>query len=751
MAVKRRGASVLLISGRRILLLKRSTSSGNPGTWGLPGGGKDKGETADMAARREALEEMSTLPEYEVCGEIKVACGKWRYRVFLYRSRKKAKKTWSPGLNHEHTKHIWRDLKWCLRHRRKLHPVLRLLLKDKAALRRIRAVMKGEDDSTRTAGTIETADLISAQEILLGSSREYDDFWEYSVINDDHRLTHLIEHVVPRLFDIHQDTPPEFPRRWAQAPDFRREQADKVFDHFLRVADFYQPWISLIRKNEGWPLALPEQADEIRQKVKELREWATCPTAAEVIEEVEHDRFVEAQRKVYDLCLGLTRELAELTRLPYTTKYNVARDPRPILVRKGLRSTLWTYSKSRKTWVSHDQPGVTLSFYEIQKSAKANQRALDQEESAYYKIAASLSSEQRGVLGLLSDTNEWLIKPRYQRAFDQIRMAGLADVNLQGRGLITPLGRKVEVAALDLHGHPVLIGDDGYLVARTYEGNYVRVDDLQQQVSEFLRPPWLRHHDVDYVRRSSRADLRLLHDFDQDPDRFEDKHLGDLLWLLHKAIEDTEAEYEDDLKTLAVAFQASPFILRRNLPRIQEDSIDRAEHEGRIAMRAYNYVAVNLPAVDPEKFEPFLTLDQARAVVPDFGRVIHEDVKLPWDVNALGSVLKFEAARMLASGIPHSEASRFYYVRSASGAGATALGVTDSTRVIPLQGEGDAILPNASYLRPKYGEGHLILILRQFDVKLANSYGRTLALLGSKVIVAAWKNGRTVARLFYKG
>lgn len=41
----------------KVLLLRRSSASSEPGTWCVPGGGVEDGESAEQAARREALEE----------------------------------------------------------------------------------------------------------------------------------------------------------------------------------------------------------------------------------------------------------------------------------------------------------------------------------------------------------------------------------------------------------------------------------------------------------------------------------------------------------------------------------------------------------------------------------------------------------------------------------------------------------------------------------------------------------------------
>lgn len=51
-------AGILFVHDRRVLLLKRAESAQDaPGTWSVPGGGIEEGETPEQAARRELQEE----------------------------------------------------------------------------------------------------------------------------------------------------------------------------------------------------------------------------------------------------------------------------------------------------------------------------------------------------------------------------------------------------------------------------------------------------------------------------------------------------------------------------------------------------------------------------------------------------------------------------------------------------------------------------------------------------------------------
>jgi 8-oxo-dGTP pyrophosphatase MutT (NUDIX family) len=59
----------------RYLLARRSRWVDEGGTWGIPGGAIREGESPEMAARRETVEEVGTLPSYRVTGIEDQDCG----------------------------------------------------------------------------------------------------------------------------------------------------------------------------------------------------------------------------------------------------------------------------------------------------------------------------------------------------------------------------------------------------------------------------------------------------------------------------------------------------------------------------------------------------------------------------------------------------------------------------------------------------------------------------------------------------
>ncbi|MCD4527261.1 NUDIX domain-containing protein [Nocardioides sp. cx-173] len=81
----RRGAAGLLIAeGGRVLLQLRAHWAHQGGTWSIPGGARERGETWEQAAIREAGEELGLAAhEVAVRGSSTASCGGWTYETVL--------------------------------------------------------------------------------------------------------------------------------------------------------------------------------------------------------------------------------------------------------------------------------------------------------------------------------------------------------------------------------------------------------------------------------------------------------------------------------------------------------------------------------------------------------------------------------------------------------------------------------------------------------------------------------------------
>lgn len=111
-----------------MLVLKRSRSSSNPSTWGLPGGRCDGDETPLKAALREAREELGGLPKAELRGRLRIRRTRSRpYEVFVCRVKARTRDRWTPRLSKEHVSYRWVRLEWLFARLDRLHPVLRTL------------------------------------------------------------------------------------------------------------------------------------------------------------------------------------------------------------------------------------------------------------------------------------------------------------------------------------------------------------------------------------------------------------------------------------------------------------------------------------------------------------------------------------------------------------------------------------------------------------------------------------------------
>lgn len=83
-----RGAAGLLVASEgRALLQLRARWAHQGGTWSIPGGAREPGETSVDAALREAHEELGVDPaSVETAGSYVAECGGWRYETVFARA-----------------------------------------------------------------------------------------------------------------------------------------------------------------------------------------------------------------------------------------------------------------------------------------------------------------------------------------------------------------------------------------------------------------------------------------------------------------------------------------------------------------------------------------------------------------------------------------------------------------------------------------------------------------------------------------
>lgn len=98
-------AGILFTDGKKILLLKRSPEDSHPGTWTVPGGKLEKGESLEQAARRESEEECGCSTGIPF-GHFDYKDDKKLFRTYFYA----VEKTFKPLISHEHTEARWCEL-----------------------------------------------------------------------------------------------------------------------------------------------------------------------------------------------------------------------------------------------------------------------------------------------------------------------------------------------------------------------------------------------------------------------------------------------------------------------------------------------------------------------------------------------------------------------------------------------------------------------------------------------------------------
>jgi 8-oxo-dGTP diphosphatase len=112
-----RGAGIFFTDGRKVLLLKRSEKGDGVGTWGLPGGKVEEGETDIDAAMREAKEECGRVAGQRF-GDLSEKDGMHEWTTFFFR----VDEPFKCKLSDEHTDFKWVRLGNLGRY--KLHPKL---------------------------------------------------------------------------------------------------------------------------------------------------------------------------------------------------------------------------------------------------------------------------------------------------------------------------------------------------------------------------------------------------------------------------------------------------------------------------------------------------------------------------------------------------------------------------------------------------------------------------------------------------
>lgn len=120
-AAVKRGAGLLFVTRRHVLLLKRSEHVGHPRTWGLAGGQLKAGESPAAGARREAQEEIGPLPSFTVQAHYQRDTAAHHFDLYVVRVSGRVRRQWRLQLNHEHTEWRWFS---CTELPAKLHPTV---------------------------------------------------------------------------------------------------------------------------------------------------------------------------------------------------------------------------------------------------------------------------------------------------------------------------------------------------------------------------------------------------------------------------------------------------------------------------------------------------------------------------------------------------------------------------------------------------------------------------------------------------
>jgi 8-oxo-dGTP pyrophosphatase MutT (NUDIX family) len=105
-----RAAGLLILSGQRVLLMLRSAEVMDPGTWGIPGGRVERGQTDWAAARKETCEELGSLPRVVLVATHEARSGDFTYTTFVVRLSERAAAGWKITLDWENDSWGWFSL-----------------------------------------------------------------------------------------------------------------------------------------------------------------------------------------------------------------------------------------------------------------------------------------------------------------------------------------------------------------------------------------------------------------------------------------------------------------------------------------------------------------------------------------------------------------------------------------------------------------------------------------------------------------
>jgi len=106
------GSGILLYcpADDTIFLMLRSAECSEPGTWAIPGGGTEPGESPIHSALREFDEEAGGLPNVEPLDTVEYVDGDFTYTTFVFSVEPGDKRRFVPHLNSEHTEADWFDV-----------------------------------------------------------------------------------------------------------------------------------------------------------------------------------------------------------------------------------------------------------------------------------------------------------------------------------------------------------------------------------------------------------------------------------------------------------------------------------------------------------------------------------------------------------------------------------------------------------------------------------------------------------------